>query len=150
MSTRRIRRKRPGPLAAIIGGWLQEHNKTYRDLAEATRELAQATSPDDEGVSWAMIGSIIRGETREPTPRNLWLLAHAMGVTPADLLLALGYDPSDFTTRPETAERQRVLALVRAAPDEDVRRVDRVLGLDDRGRDALDALLAATEGRLRG
>jgi hypothetical protein len=39
---------------------------------------------------------------------------------------------------------------VRAATDDDLRRVDRVLGLDNRGRDALDALLAATEGRLRG
>jgi hypothetical protein len=150
MSTKRIRRKQPGPLAALISKWLEEHNKTYRELSEATRELAQSRDPDDEGVSWAVIGSIIRGETREPTPRNLWLLAHAMDMSPADLLMAIGYDPSDFTTRPETAERQRVLALVRAATDDDLRRVDRVLGLDNRGRDALDALLAATEWRLRG
>jgi hypothetical protein len=150
MSQKRVRHKRPGPLAAIISQWLEANNKTYRELSEATRELAQATDPDDDGVSWAVIGSMVRGETREPTPRSLWLLAHAMGKSPADLLLALGYNPSDFTTRPETAERQRVLALVRSATDDDLRRVERVLSLDDRGRDALDALLAATEGRLRG
>lgn len=147
--TKRIRSKKPGPLAAIISQWLEQNNSTYRDLAERTRDLAQARDPGDEGVSWAVIGSIVRGETQEPGPRNLWLLSRAMGMTLGDLLLAIGYDPSDLTTAPETVDRQRALALLRGAPDDDARRVARVLRLDQPGKAALDALLAATESRLQ-
>lgn len=148
-ATKRIRTKKPGPLAALISQWIEQNNSTYRDLAERTRELAQARDPNDEGVSWAVIGSIVRGETQEPGPRNLWLLSRAMGMTLGDLLLAIGYDPSDLATTPESADRQRALALVKSAPDDDVHRVTRVLQLDPPGKAALDALLAATESRLQ-
>lgn len=147
-SSKRIRPKKPGPLAALISKWLSDNNSTYRDLAERTRELSQARDPNDEGVSWAIVGSIVRGETQEPGPRNLWLLSRAMGITLGDLLLAIGYDPKDMETEPASVERQRVIALLRSAPDDDVKRAERVLQLDDPGKAALDALLAATEYRL--
>lgn len=146
---KRIRSKKPGPLAALISRWIEQNNSTYRELSDRTRELARSRDPNDDGVSWAIIGSIVRGQTQEPGPRNLWLLSRAMGITLGDLLLAIGYDPHDMETAPATVERQRTLALLRSAPDDDVKRAERVLQLDDAGRNALDALLAAVESRLR-
>lgn len=148
-SSKRIRAKKPGPLAAIIIQWMKDNESTYRKLSERTRELAQARDPDDDGVSWAVIGSIVRGETYEPGARNLWLLSQAMGMTLGDLLLSIGYDPKDIYTTPADVDRQRLLALMRAAPEEDIERITRVLGLDQSGRDAIDALLAAVENRLQ-
>lgn len=145
---KRVRHKRPGPLGALIKKKLDERNWTFRLLEEHTREIAQATDPDDNGVSWSVSSSIVRGETQEPSVKNLWLMARAFGdVTLGDLIMAMGYDPSDLQTSPETAGRARVAALVRGATDDDLRRVERVLRLSEAEKTTLDVTLDVMQKR---
>ena len=148
VKTKRIRHKRPGPLAALIKKKLDDRNWTYRLLEEHTREIAQTIDPDDNGVAWSVTGALVRGETQEPSVRHLWLMARAFGdVTLGDLLLAMGYDPHDLQSTPATAERERIAAMVRGASDDDLRRVERVLRLSEAEKQTLDVTLEVMQKR---
>lgn len=128
---------------------MQDQNLTYRDLAARTEEYAKQRDPNDEGVGATVIGSIARGESQEPLPRNLWLLGKALGIKMGDLLLAMGYDTWDINFTPASVEQQRVIALIRGSGSEDLKRIERTLSLDSPGKAGLDAFLSANEARLR-
>lgn len=144
---KRIRHKRPGPLAALIKAKLEQRNWTYRLLEERTR----AIDPDDGGIAWSVTGALVRGETQEPSIKHLWLMSRAFGdVSMGDLILALGYDPSDLQTKPATAGRERMAALMRGITDKDLRRVERVLRLSEAEKQTLDVTLDVMQKRPAG
>jgi transcriptional regulator with XRE-family HTH domain len=145
----RIRSKEPGPLSDLLIRELDRRNLTYRDLAAMTEEYARKRDPDDEGVGMTVIGSMVRGETQEPSIRNLWLIGKALGIPLGDILMTLGYDPSDLETSPASVEQQQVIALIRGSGSEDLKRIKRTLSLDTPGKVGLDAFLTANEARLR-
>lgn len=64
-----------------------------------------------------------------------------------DMLLLMGYNPSDLATGPINEESEEVRAMIAAATPEDVARVRRVLGLDAIGRQMVDTFLDASERR---
>ena len=145
---KRVRHKRPTPLGALIKRKIDDRNWNYRILEEKTGEIARALDLDDKGVSWSVSAGIVRGETQNPTLLNLWLMARAFGdVTLGDLIIAHGYDPTDLQTTPETAERQRLVTMIRALPDEDLHRIERILGLSEEDRRTLDVTLDVMQKR---
>src|SRR5690349_14443905 len=105
---KRIRHKNPGPLAELLAREILNNNWTYRELAERTKPFAQQRDPTDEGVSWNVIGTIVRGEVTEPQPRTLWLLGLTLGKTLGEMLMAIGYDPHSLSTSPDSAIQSMV------------------------------------------
>jgi hypothetical protein len=97
---------------------------------------------------WSVTGSVVRGETQEPSVRHLWLMARAFGdVSLGDMLLAMGYDPYDLQSTAATTERERIAAMVRGASDDDLRRAERVLRLSEAEKQTLDVTLEVMQKR---
>lgn len=114
---------------------------TLRDLEAATREL------DGEGVTINLLSFWERGVVRNPAIPNLAVVGKALEIPLWRLIEALGYDLG-LAQQPVTDERRaRVERLLRVASDDDVQRVERLLGLNEAERVTIDVTLDALESR---
>lgn len=64
------------PFAAALRHLIERHGLSLRTLAELTPAI------DGKGLRHAYIGNLARG-AQQPTPANMELLAHALGVDPS-------------------------------------------------------------------